>query len=545
MMAHSKILWNVLCISLLVVAGGCGAFDISFDTSIEDELGWGTEAASQPTPESAPEDAVPETSAVSILQGFNDDPADDDPADDAPADDVPADDVLANAVPADTVPADAIPADAVPTDAVSADAVPADAVPADDVSANAVPADTDVAAVEDLLEESTAPIVPDVAGEFSSGLFGDIQVTVPKRENLEAIRVGLLLPTGARQAELARVAADMRNAAEMALFSLDMDEIVLLPFDTKGTPAGATAAMEQAIDSEVDIVLGPLLASAVSAVSPLASERGITMIAFSSDSSIQEDHVLLLNFSPEQDVERILAFAHNQGIRDYAALLPDTPYGRRVEFILRRHILTTSSTLHGVEFYERVIDGPYEPARRLGELGGEPVIVDGEQQKPPPPFGAMLLADNGQMLRIAASALAYFDIGPPNVQLLGTHLWDNRETFFEPALQHGWYPAARSRDSELFVRRYEEIYGGPPDRLAGLSYDAVSLVGLLIREGGSWLKEDAPPNVLLRPGGFAGIQGLFRFLPDGRSQRAIAIWEIEEGNAILLQAPDDFFSGGG
>ncbi|MCY4033664.1 MAG: hypothetical protein OXF19_06490, partial [Hyphomicrobiales bacterium] len=140
MMAHSKILWNVLCISLLVVAGGCGAFDISFDTSIEDELGWGTEAASQPTPESAPEDAVPETSAVSILQGFNDDPADDAPADDVLANAVPADTVPADAIPADAVSADAVSADAVSADAVPADAIPADAVPADDVSANAVPA---------------------------------------------------------------------------------------------------------------------------------------------------------------------------------------------------------------------------------------------------------------------------------------------------------------------------------------------------------------------------------------------------------------------
>lgn len=496
MMAHSKILWNVLCVSLLVLAGGCGAFD----ASVEDELGWETEVASQPQLQSVP---LPQPQSVPSSV---------------------------------TTPA---PEDIAPTP------VPATTPLPDNVTADVVSADINIPMVEDLLEESTVPIVPDVAGEFSSDVFGNIEVSIPTRENLEAIRVGLLLPTGARQPELARIAADMRNAAELALFSLDMEEIVLLPFDTKGTPAGAKSAMERAMDSQIDIVLGPLLAAEVSAVSPLASEKSTTMIAFSNDTSIQEDHILLLNFSPEQDVKRILSFAHGQGIRDYAALLPDTPYGRRVESMLRRHVLATSSTLHGIERYERVIDGPYEPARKLRALVERPVIADGEEQKPVPLFGAILLADNGQMLQIAASALAYFDIAPPNVQLLGTHLWDDRETFNEPALQRGWYPAARSRDSELFMRRYEEIYGGAPDRLAGLAYDAISLVGLLIREGGSWLKEDAPPNVLLRPGGFAGIQGLFRFLPNGSSERALAIWEIEEGNAILLQAPDDFFSGGG
>ncbi|MCY4035783.1 MAG: penicillin-binding protein activator [Hyphomicrobiales bacterium] len=407
------------------------------------------------------------------------------------------------------------------------------------------PAETEAAKIKDLLEELTVPIDPYAAGEFEGNVFGRVEVATPVRENPKAIRVGLLLPTGAGQPELARIAADMHNAAELAMFSLNMEEIVLLPFDTKGTPAGASAAMRRAMNSQVDIVLGPLLASEVSAISPLAGQRGVTVIAFSNDSSSQEDNVLLLNFSPEQDIERILSFAYDRGIQDYAALLPNTPYGRRVESILRRHVLTTSSTLHRVEHYERVIDGPYEPARKLGALIGEPVVEEGEEQQSPSPFDAVLLADNGQILQIAASALAYFDIAPPNVQLLGTHLWDNSETFNEPALQHGWYPAARSKDSELFSNRYEEIYGAAPDRLAGLAYDAMSLVGLLVREGDSWRSEKAPPNVLLRPGGFAGVQGLFRFLPNGRSERSLAIWEIEEGNAVLLQEPDAFFSGGG
>lgn len=464
MMAHSRILWNALCVSLLAWAGGCG----ELDAPLEDTLGWNGEAVPRQAP--ASEDAAPAS------------------------------------------------------------------------------AETDATTVEDLLKELdlTVPIVPSyVAGEFEGDVFGRVEVVTPVHENLNAIRVGLLLPTGAVQPKLARIATDMRNAAELAMFSLGMEEIVLLPFDTKGTPAGARDAMQRAMNSQIDIVLGPLLASELSAVSPLADKHGVTVIAFSNDSPTQESHVLLLNFSPEQDIERILSFAHDQGIRDYAALLPNTPYGRRVESILRRHVLTTSSTLHKVEHYERVIDGPYEPARKLGALIGEPVVVEDEEQQSSSPFDAILLADNGQILQIAASALAYFDIAPPDVQLLGTHLWDNSETFNEPALQHGWYPAARSKDSELFSSRYQEIYGAAPNRLAGLAYDAMSLVGLLVREGDSWRSEEAPPNVLLRRGGFAGVQGLFRFLPSGRTERALAIWEIEEGNAVLLQAPDAFFSGGG
>ena len=544
MMAHSRVLWNALCFGVLLLTGGCG----SFESSLEEAFGWeqGNVLQSQvPTPEdTAPDPAsadaldsadapspgsvgVPDLdSADALSSGFIDIP-DLDSADTLSSGFIDVPDLDS----ADTL---------VPTPADTLIPTPTDA-PDLDIALAPIPTDT---IVEDLLEESTVPIVPDVAGEVDVDVFGSIEVGVPVREDLESVRVGLLLPMGAKQPGLARIAADMRNAAELALFELGMDEIVLLPLDTKGTAAGARAAMQQAMDSQADIVLGPLLAPEVSASSSLAAEHGVTMIAFSNDFSVLKDHVLLLNFSPEQDVERILSFAHDRGIRDYAALLPDNSYGRRVESILHRHILATSSTLHGIERYARVIDGPYEPARKLGNLPRKSAIVNGEE-KQSPPFDAILLADSGQMLRIAASALAYFDVAPPDVQLLGTNRWDDADAFDEPALQHGWYPAARSRSSEWFLRRYEEIYGGAPNHFAGLSYDAVWLVGFLTREGNSWRTENAPPDALLRPGGFAGIQGLFRFLPDGRSERALAIWEIAEGSAILLQAPEDFFSGGG
>ena len=393
---------------------------------------------------------------------------------------------------------------------------------------------------------SAEPSTPTVTSFFGFG-FGEVEISPPERDDIVSIRVALLLPTGAAQPELADIATDMRNAAELALFSMGIEEVVLIPLDTQGTETGARTAMQEAIEAQADIILGPLLATSVRSSASLAANAGITMIAFSNDYTIQEDHVLLLNFSPQQDVERIISFALNQGIRDFAALLPENAYGIRVQEILSQRLAAAGARLHGVERYVRVIDGPYEPARHLGALAGSEQpgrSLLTEEEKPRPPFHAILLADEGQMLQIAASALAYYDIAPPHVQLLGTHLWDDADVFGEPALQSGWYTAARSENSKAFARRYEEIYGHVPDRLAGLSYDAISLVGLLAREGGDWRNEPSPPQLLLREGGFDGIQGLFRFLPDGRSERALAIWEIEEGDVELRHAPSLSFGGG-
>ena len=345
------------------------------------------------------------------------------------------------------------------------------------------------------------------------------------------VPVALLLPLSAARPEVRRIATDMNKAATMALFDMSRPEVVLLPIDTGGTAYGARRAMTEAIDAGAALILGPLLAGSVRATAPLAAEHNLTMIAFSNDATVLDDHILLLNFSPEQDVRRIISFARERGITDYAALLPNNAYGERARAILERHLRAAGGRLHAIERYERVIDGPYEPARRLAELGGPGA----------PPFDAVLLADDGEMLRIAAAALAYFDLSPPQVQLLGTHRWDAPESFAEPALLHGWYPMQRSEGYEIFLRRYEELHGGAPESLAALAYDSVSLVGLLMREGGDWQNGIIPPPMLLRAGGFTGVQGVFRFRPDGGSERTLAIWQVGEDGAELLDpAPYQF-----
>ena len=407
--------------------------------------------------------------------------------------------------------------------------------PQEEVQEAAAPQPQAAPQPEPQAELAAAPDVPPtipVVGDSPQSITDDATEGLGDQQAKNSVRVALLLPFEAQE----RIATDMRNAAEMALFDPGMENITLIPVDTGGTTKGAREAMQEAIDSGADIILGPLLANSVRAGAPLAAENNLTLIAFSSDSSVLDElggHVLLLNFPPEQDVERIIAYALEQDIEDYAALLPDTPYGERVRVALARKLALSGAKLHSVERYEQSFEGPSEPARRLAESGS------------PPPFKALLLAGEGQMLHNAAAMLAYSDIAAPDVQLLGTHLWDNPETFEDPSLQRGWYPMPHAPHYEEFQQRYERLYADTPHRRAALAYDAMSLVGLLAREGGDWRNLPAPPDFLLHPGGFAGVQGLFRFLTDGRSERAMAIWEIEAQGTKILQAARQSFDEGG
>ncbi|MFX8546833.1 ABC transporter substrate-binding protein, partial [Acinetobacter baumannii] len=81
-------------------------------------------------------------------------------------------------------------------------------------------------------------------------------------------------------------AQSMRNAAELALAEFQNPNIQLLIKDDNGTPQGAQQGAQQAVDEGAEIILGPLFAQSVPAAAQVARNRGISMIAFSTDSSV-------------------------------------------------------------------------------------------------------------------------------------------------------------------------------------------------------------------------------------------------------------------
>src|SRR5665213_766717 len=112
------------------------------------------------------------------------------------------------------------------------------------------------------------------------------------------VRVALILPLPA-QGNAGVAALSMKNASEMAIAEFKNPNIHLLVKDDGGTPQGAQAAAQQAITEGAEIIIGPLFAEAVRAVGGVARQRGIPVIAFSTDVSVATRGVYLLSFLPE------------------------------------------------------------------------------------------------------------------------------------------------------------------------------------------------------------------------------------------------------
>src|SRR5580700_2548710 len=323
------------------------------------------------------------------------------------------------------------------------------------------------------------------------------------------VKVGLILPVSA--AGNAGVAAQsMRNAAEMALAEFQNPNIQLLIKDDGGNPQGASQGTQQALDEGAEIILGPLFALSVPATAQLTRARGVNVIAFSTDSSVAGRGVYLLSFLPESDVNRIIEYAASTGKRSFAALLPDNAYGNVVEAAFKQAVARRGGRVVAFEKYGADRAGVARIAQSLGQAD------------------ALLLADDGDSVVATADALTAAGANLKNVQLLGTGLWDNPRVFASASLQGGLYAAPDPSGFRAFSGRYRAKYGADPVRTATLAYDAVALVAALARTQGG---QRFSAEVLTNPSGFAGIDGVFRFRPDGTNERGLAVMRVAPGGS--------------
>jgi len=332
---------------------------------------------------------------------------------------------------------------------------------------------------------------------------------LPQAVGNGGVKVGLILPLSA--AGNAGVAAQsMKNAAEMALAEFQNPNIQLLIKDDGGSPQGAQQATQQALDEGAEIILGPLFALSVPATAQGTRARGISVIAFSTDSSVAGRGVYLLSFLPESDVNRIIEYAASTGKRSFAALLPDNAYGNVVEAAFKQAVARRGGRVVAFERYGADRAGVARMAQSLGQAD------------------ALLLADDGDSVVATADTLTAAGANLKNIQLLGTGLWDNPRVSNSAALRGGLYAAPDPSGFRAFSGRYRAKYGADPVRTATLAYDAVALVAALARTQGG---QRFSAEVLTNPSGFAGIDGVFRFRPDGTNERGLAVMRVAPGGS--------------
>jgi len=341
------------------------------------------------------------------------------------------------------------------------------------------------------------------------------------------VKVGLILPLSA-SGNAGAAGTSMRGAAEMALAEFNVTELQLLVKDDGGNAPGARQVAQQALDEGAEILVGPIFAHSVSPVGQTARSRNTPVIAFSTDANVATRGVYLLSFLPESDVDRVIGYATQQGKRSFAALIPDNAYGSVVQAAFQQAVARGGGRVIAMERY------PLDRAQMQGPVQRVAAAVRQAD--------AIFIPDGADAVVAAAQMLAAGGVNTRRIQLIGTGLWDDPRVFAEPAVQGGWFAAPEPGGYRAFSGRYRSRYGQDPLRPATLAYDAVSLVAALVKtQGPARFSEE----VLTNASGFAGIDGVFRFRPDGTNQRGLAVMRVtSSGPQVIAPAPKAFSASG-
>jgi branched-chain amino acid transport system substrate-binding protein len=341
--------------------------------------------------------------------------------------------------------------------------------------------------------------------------------------NQVPLRVGVILPFSSASAGTRALAASMLKAAELAMFESGNRDILLMTADEGSGGAAAATAAQQLLGQGAEVIVGPLFGPSVAAVAPMARDRGVPVLAFSTERTVAGNGAYLLSFMPQSEVNRVVSFAAANGHSQFAALLPQGPYGDVTGSAFNEAVSASHGKVVDVEHFTADAGDVAAPSDAVVKSGAD----------------AVLIAQGGVMLRAIAPTLSLHGASRDKVKLLGTGLWaDDSSLERESSLAGSWYAAPAPNADETFVTKYRATFGAAPAPLASLAYDAVSLVALL--------SPGAPYHrftqaALMDPNGFSGVNGIFRFSADGTSERGLAVMEITPtGPVVVSPAPTTF-----
>lgn len=337
-------------------------------------------------------------------------------------------------------------------------------------------------------------------------------------------RIAMLLPLTGRAAAIGQA---MQQAAEMALFDSGGKDLALAAYDSGDTGDSAVEAYKRAQTDGAALILGPLFGASATAIAPLRRSDRINIISFSNDESVAQPGLWVMGIAAPPQVRRVVDHSISAGIRRFAVFAPRTAYGDQMARTLESQVAIRGGTLVATEFYD---DGADLGAatRRLADASRD----EGKL--------AILVPVAPPRVTTVLAALAGAGIDSKAVQLIGTGVWDVPGIGSETMLQGAWYAAPDPARRADFERKFVATYGRPPQRLATLAYDAVGLAGQLARlkPGGDFSAE-----ALANPNGWYGVDGIFRLLPDGRTERGLAVIEIQGDRGLVVSPAPSTFAG--
>ena len=344
------------------------------------------------------------------------------------------------------------------------------------------------------------------------------------------------------------------NTTSLSLFENDVQHrIELVLFDSKDTPQENQKAFKQIIDSKIKIVIGPIFSTSVIAIEKMARDNEITVISLSNNNELLNKTnnyggVFIGGILPESQIDKIVNYSMDQGKLNFAIIAPNNQYGKVVTDYLKKFVRARDGNFITSEFYEannRDIDRATE---RVVTSFGVPTksknrdtsyLSDYDRIYPQ----VILIPENGKTLSKLVNSINKFNKDERDFKLIGTSQWSESSTLKDVNLLGSWFPAPEDNRFRVFEKNYYDLFGKFPPRISSIVYDAVLAVAKIAetKNNSKITFADFVEFNNNSKNGFDGIDGVFRFLPNGAVQRNLAVLQVGNGKFETLDSSIEKF----
>jgi branched-chain amino acid transport system substrate-binding protein len=378
---------------------------------------------------------------------------------------------------------------------------------------------------------------------FLSGPAGDCPAA--EAPSAERYAIGCILPLSGRNAAYGNQALDAVLLAAGVFKSSKETWIRILIEDSQSEPAVAGAAVGKLADAGVTCILGPLGSQEAMEAAKEAQRLKVPILTLTQREGITEtgDYVFRNFLTSAMQVRTMVQYARTElGLRRFAVLYPDDPYGNEMARLFREEVRRKGGEIRKEKSYKT---DQTDFGEEILALGGVAPISPGMEvametlPKPTPEFEALFIPDAHGRVAMIVPQLAYYDL--TKIRLLGTSGWDSPELLktdpkqFEGAVfVDGFFSDSFRPEVNDFIENFYTAYGREPLVMEALVYDAADMtVRVLIGNRGGTRDDFRKSLQLLN--GYPGVTGRTSFPPTRDAEKDLFVLMVQDGKIVHVK----------
>jgi branched-chain amino acid transport system substrate-binding protein len=343
--------------------------------------------------------------------------------------------------------------------------------------------------------------------------------------------VGCLLPLSG---QLSGVGFRVQRGMELAA----KGSPVKLVFRDTGTNPEIAAGIirEFAQDESLVAILGPLSSSVAQAAADAAQAAAVPLVVLAQKDGLTRTGPWIFQafMTPRQQVRAVVRYAMGRGIKRYAALYPDSSYGRTFFQNFQDEVAAQGGELAAQAFYS---PGSQEFAPTLASM------AEGFKDQPEGAGGPVALFVPDEAAAVAAIARGLAATPLKGAQLLGTNLLHSTKIPGEQltvlqgvVFPDAFFPGDPNPEVQKFIAAYRQKYGEEPDYLAAQGYVVLSLMARAA-ESDQALSRGSLPQKLLTLKGLPNLPWFKGFNSEREEEANLYLLTLTAGGIQMVQAP--------